>query len=89
VEPEQDLSGLAEVQSAQEADEWRERQRLSKEVSDALSYEISGNASSSEAMQTIRRLLDPFWGFECVHEPQVLAMILRCPLKIANFSKST
>jgi hypothetical protein len=89
VEPEQDLSGLAEVQSAQEADEWRERQRLSKEVSDALSNEISGNASSSEAMQTIRRLLDPFWGFECVHQPQVLAMILRCPLKIANFSKST
>ena len=84
VEAEQDLSGLAEVQSAQEVQEWRERQRLSKEVSEALSGETSGSATSSEVMKTIRRLLDPFWGFECVHEPQELAIILRYPHKIAT-----
>lgn len=68
VAAEQDLSHLSGDKAAEEEAEWVERQRLSAELIDRL-----GRADAP----AVRQLLDPYWGFERVQDPQALAQLLR------------
>ena len=78
VEAEQDLSGLAEVQAAQEADEWRERQRLRDRLRSALA-ELPVGASAALQAASLRPLLDPYWGFGQLRSAAELARLLADP----------
>jgi hypothetical protein len=75
----QNLCHLDTHKAEEEREEWQTRQRLSLALREALSAEPPGGEASPQAQQTLRRLLDPFWGFDYVHRPQDLAMLLRCP----------
>jgi len=68
VAAEQDLSHLSGAKAAEEEAEWAERQRLSGLLCEWLEQ---GDAAA------VRRLLDPFWGFELVRDPQSLGQLLR------------
>ncbi len=60
VAAEQDLSGLSAAKAEEEAAEWSERQRLSAELTSRLAL-----ADDGLAMEAVRELLDPYWGFDC------------------------
>lgn len=68
VQPEQDLSALQGGRAEAEAIEWRERQRLSTALAEGLE---AGDRAG------VRRLLDPYWGFDCVRSAEALRPILR------------
>lgn len=68
VAAEQDLSHLSGAKAAEEAEEWAERQRLSSALSERL------ERSDAEGVQ---RLLDPYWGFDRLQDPQALRQLLR------------
>jgi len=78
VEAEQDLDGLAAVQAAQEADEWRERQRLRDQLRSALA-ELPVGASAALQAASLRPLLDPYWGFGQLRSAAELARLLADP----------
>jgi hypothetical protein len=67
VAAEQDLSHLSGAKAAEEEAEWAERQRLSAELSERLHQ---GDGAG------VRRLLDPYWGFERVRESGSLRQVL-------------
>ena len=68
VAAEQDLSHLSGAKAAEEAEEWAERQRLSSALSERLERsDVDG----------VRRLLDPYWGFDRLQESQALRQLLR------------
>ena len=67
VDAEQDLSHLSGAKAAEEEAEWAERQRLSAELNLRLDQaDLAG----------VRRLLDPYWGFERVRDPRGLRQLL-------------
>jgi hypothetical protein len=71
VQAEQNLSNLSPAKAEEEAEEWRERQRLSAELSAALA--MTDAVASAES---VRDLLNPYWGFDCAHSPADLRAIL-------------
>ena len=79
LEVEQDLSRMDTSKAEEEREEWQTRQQLSWALSEGLRSEPTYGNSSPQAQQTVRRLLDPFWGFNCVQQPHELAALLRCP----------
>lgn len=70
VEAEQNLSTLQSDKAEEEALEWEERQRLSAELVAALSL------SPPRSQAAVQALLDPYWGFNNVHSPEALRMLL-------------
>ena len=70
---EEDRSRLTAQQAAREAIEWRERQRLSRELQQLLQND-TGRSSPSPALHA---LLDPYWGLERTHSGEELARLLR------------
>ena len=56
----QDLAGLSAAKAEEGAAEWSERQRLSAELTSRLAL-----AEDGLAMEAVRELLDPYWGFDC------------------------
>jgi hypothetical protein len=67
VEAEQDLAHLSGAKAAEEEAEWAERQRLSTQLREQLEQ---GDGAG------VRQLLDPYWGFERVHDSQALRQVL-------------
>ena len=65
---EQDLSHLGGAKAAEEEAEWAERARLSAQLSERLAQADAPG---------VRELLDPYWGFERVRDPQALRQLLR------------
>ncbi|MCP9841337.1 hypothetical protein KBY93_11935 [Synechococcus sp. J7-Johnson] len=69
-EAEQDLSALAGAKAEEEAGEWAERQRLSALLREALWSAEPGSQDS------VRRLLDPYWGFDALQPAPALRDLL-------------
>lgn len=67
VAAEQDLSHLNGAKAAEEEAEWAERQRLSAALIERLDRADGPG---------VRQLLDPYWGFERVRDPQSLRQLL-------------
>ena len=71
IEAEQDLSAMRPDQAEREQAEWRERQRLSGELQALL------RADASAA--SLQNLLNPYWGFDQIRQPDELRQLLKCP----------
>jgi hypothetical protein len=83
VTAEQDLAQLKPRQADLEALEWQERQRLSGDLEQLLADD--SGAWSAACQRDVRALLDPYWGFDCVRTPAVMAEILRARRPMASF----
>lgn len=68
VAAEQDLSHLSGAKAAEEEAEWAERQRLSAALIERLDRQDGAG---------VRELLDPYWGFGRLRDPQALRRLLR------------
>ena len=77
VDVEQDLSRMDALKAVEEREEWLTRQHLSMELAKALIANKSDHDLSWQIEQSVRQVLNPFWGFDCIREPQALARILR------------
>jgi hypothetical protein len=71
VQADQNLASLSAVKADEEADEWRERQRLSSELSAALAM-----ADAVASTKAVRDLLNPYWGFDCILPASDLRLLL-------------
>jgi len=79
VAPEQDLSALRPGQADVEAVEWGQRLALSGQLAALLSRQV-GSAPAAPAGDTaaaLRSLLQPYWGFDRVRDPEEMRSILR------------
>lgn len=66
----QDLSALTGSKAEEERQEWRERERLSRELVERL---VGGEAGDGAVVE----LLNPYWGFDAVCSPGELREVLR------------
>jgi hypothetical protein len=72
----QDLSMLQDSKAEEELKEWHVRQRLSTALRLTLQSDQQLKCSYPGKHQRIMHLLNPFWGFDCVHKPAELASLL-------------
>jgi hypothetical protein len=79
VEAEQDLSLMGADKAEEEREEWRTRQRLSLGLSERLAPAGSraSPALREAEQQAVRDFLNPYWGFECVRNPESLKRTLQ------------
>ncbi|MFN9547456.1 MAG: hypothetical protein ACK6AD_10375 [Cyanobacteriota bacterium] len=68
---EQDLSRLSGPKAEEEREEWRERERLSRQLVERLA---AGAGAGDAALQ---ELLNPYWGLDAVRAPGELRQVLR------------
>jgi hypothetical protein len=77
----QDLSALTGPKAEEERQEWRERERLSRELVERL---VGGEAGDGAVVE----LLNPYWGFDAVCSPGELREVLRGRVVSKSISSS-